>query len=129
MPLSFPLRIPARGGLRIEDYRTALVTLIEGIMVRCVHGSWRGSRHFGLADYLEDASTKPHRLFEAVEEVNKALAELGIPERLAEIRRESRQDESLRGTERFLFILTSGERLSPPKSSGGEHGISAANGR
>lgn len=54
-------------------------------MARSPHGKWAGSPHFGLRDFLEDASTRPERLEEALAELNQAFEDLGMTVRARSI--------------------------------------------
>jgi hypothetical protein len=74
--VAFPLRLE-NGFLRRVDEPSAVLALIE-IMARTPHGSWGGSIHFGLRDYAQGAGGRPEITKAALDELNHALADLGI---------------------------------------------------
>lgn len=74
--VAFPVRLE-NGFLRRFDEPSAVLSLIE-IMARTPHGSWGGSMHFGLRDYIQGAAGRPEATKMALDEMNRALADLGI---------------------------------------------------
>ncbi len=74
--VAFPIRLE-NGFLRRFDEPSAVLSLIE-IMARTPHGSWSGGIHFGLRDYLQEAAGRPAAPKMLLEEINRALADLGI---------------------------------------------------
>jgi hypothetical protein len=74
--VAFPVRLE-NGFLRRFDEPSAVLSLIE-IMARTPHGSWVGSRHFGLRDFLQGAGGRPEFTKTALDELNRALADMGI---------------------------------------------------
>ena len=85
--LAFPMRLEG-GFLRRCPKADAIVSLIR-VMARTPHGSWIGSRHFGLREFFEEARAHPELPAQAVEELNLALQDLDIREyRVEEIVKE-----------------------------------------
>jgi hypothetical protein len=74
--VAFPVRFESVF-LRRFDEPSAVLSLIE-IMARTPHGSWGGSSHFGLRDFLQGAAGRPDVTKMAVDELNRALVDLGI---------------------------------------------------
>jgi uncharacterized protein YjiS (DUF1127 family) len=106
--VAFPVRFE-NGFLRRFDEPSALLSLIE-IMARTPHGSWRGSVHFGLRDYFQGARGRPELTKMALEELNRALADLGIDKyRVESIIRETAVGED---SEVYAISLSSGGQPS-----------------
>lgn len=74
--VAFPMRLE-NGFLRRFDEPSAILSLIE-IMARTPHGSWGGGIHFGLREHLAGAAGRPGLAKAALDELNQALADLGI---------------------------------------------------
>ncbi|HKM80741.1 MAG TPA: hypothetical protein VJY15_07245 [Candidatus Acidoferrum sp.] len=86
--LAFPLRLEG-GFLRRCPKVDAIVSLVS-VMARTPHGSWIGSRHFGLREFFEEARAQTELPSQAIQELNLSLQDLGILEyRVQEIVRES----------------------------------------
>ena len=86
--MAFPLRF-AGGFLRRSDRAEAVLALVR-VMANTPYGSWAGSSHFGLRELLEQSSTRPEKVQVAMEEMNRALEDLGIRDfRVDAITRES----------------------------------------
>ena len=58
------------------------------VMARTPHGSWPGSARFGLRDYLESSGPRAVAAKTALDEMNAALADLGISYRVESLTRE-----------------------------------------
>jgi len=85
--LAFPLRLEG-GFLKRCPEANAIVALVE-VMARTPRGSWIGSRHFGLREFFEEARAHAELSPLAIQELNLALADLGITEyRVEDIVRE-----------------------------------------
>jgi hypothetical protein len=63
--------------LRRTDEVPAVLSLIR-VMANTPHGSWKGCPHFGLRNFFEQARARPDLPQAAIQEVNLALADLGI---------------------------------------------------
>lgn len=63
--------------MRKFDEPSAFLALME-IMARTPHGSWCGSPHFGLRDYLNLTPNSSEVPKLALDELNRALAELAL---------------------------------------------------
>jgi hypothetical protein len=74
--IAFPLRLN-KSFLQRCDEVDAILALIR-VMAVTPNGSWAGSRHFGLRDLFEQARMHPELPAQAVQEVNRALEDLGI---------------------------------------------------
>jgi len=106
--VSFPMRLKS-GFLRRVDGPSAMLALIE-IMARTPHGSWRGSVHFGLRDYLNRSGPQSIAAKRAIDETNAALSDLGIDNyRVESITREQAQPG---GAAVFAVSLVSSEGQS-----------------
>jgi hypothetical protein len=98
--VAFPVRLE-NGFLRRVDEPSAILALIE-MMARTPHGSWPGSPHFGLRDYLHVSGAQGDVAKTALDEVNHALADLGIQN----YRVESLVRETFPGEDSAAFIVT-----------------------
>lgn len=86
--VAFPIRC-REGFLQRCDEPHAILSLIS-VMARTPHGSWAGSRHFGLRDFFEQARQRPELPQLALHELNYALNDLGIRHyRVESIQRET----------------------------------------
>ena len=86
--LAFPLRLE-RGFLKRGPSVNAIVDLVS-VMAKTPHGSWIGSRHFGLREFFEESRAQPGLPWQALQELNLALEDLGILDyRVQEIVKES----------------------------------------
>lgn len=74
--IAFPLRLE-NSFLRRCGPEEAVVSLIR-VMATTPHGSWAGGRHFGIRDLCTQARTRSEVPQEVVQELNRALEELGI---------------------------------------------------
>ena len=74
--IAFPLRLKRAFLERCEE-REAILSLIR-MMAQTPHGSWAGSRHFGVRDFFEQARRQPDLPDRAVDEINQALLDLEI---------------------------------------------------
>ncbi len=87
--LAFPLRL--EGGFLNRCPQVNAILSLVSIMAKTPHGSWIGSRHFGIREFFEDAHAQPSLPSHAIQELNLALEDLGILDyRVQEIVRESR---------------------------------------
>ena len=84
--VAFPMRLE-NGFLRRVDQPAALLALIE-VMARTPHGSWPGSAHFGLRDYLQASLGRSVDAKTAIQEINAAFVDLGIHYRVESLIRE-----------------------------------------
>ena len=71
-------------------------------MANTPYGSWAGCRHFGLRELLEQGVRRPEKVRLAVEELNRALEDLGIVNFLVE----SITSESQAGAEINRWVVT-----------------------
>lgn len=72
------------------------------IMANTPHQSWEGSRYFGLRELLEQNRARPEKIQFAIEEMNRALQDLGVSAyRVAKI-----ASESLPGEEESRWVVT-----------------------
>jgi len=55
----------------------AVLSLIR-VMAQTPHGSWQACPHFGIRDLFEQARARPGLPQNAIQEINLALADLGI---------------------------------------------------
>ena len=76
--VAFPLRIGQRGSLeRSVSPEESVVHLIQ-IMASTPERGWSGSSEFGLRDTLGGLLSRPGSRLTAIEQLNKALEDLGI---------------------------------------------------
>jgi hypothetical protein len=54
------------------------VLALVRVMANTPHGSWAGCCHFGLRELLEQSVTRPEKVQVALDEMNRALNDLGI---------------------------------------------------
>jgi hypothetical protein len=54
------------------------VLALVRVMANTPYRSWAGCPHFGLRELLEQGATRPEKIQFALEEVNRALGDLGI---------------------------------------------------
>ena len=66
--VAFPMRLE-KGFLRRVDGPSAVLALLE-VMARTPHGTWLGSTHFGLRDYLEGTGMRTISNKTALDEIN-----------------------------------------------------------
>jgi hypothetical protein len=97
--IGFPVRLE-NGFLKRFDEPSAIVSLIE-MMARTPHGSWGGSRHFGFRDYVQRSEGRPELARIALDELNRALLDLGIQK----YKVESITRESAKGQESDVFSI------------------------
>jgi hypothetical protein len=102
--VAFPMRLE-NGFLRRVDGPAAMLALIE-LMARTPHGSWPGSPHFGLRDYLQASGPRSVAAKTALDEINRALADLEIPWRVESL---TREEAGGAGSAIFALCLVSGE--------------------
>ena len=74
--IGFPLRLK-KAFLDKCDEREAVLRLVR-IMATTPNGSWKGSKPFGVRDLFERLDRRQNVPREALEEINKALVDLGI---------------------------------------------------
>jgi hypothetical protein len=63
--------------LRRCDEPEAVVAVLR-LMASTPHGSWSGSRHFGIREFFEEARFRPELPQLAIQEANLALEDIGI---------------------------------------------------
>jgi hypothetical protein len=106
--VAFPMRLD-RGFLRRVDGPSAVLALFE-VMARTPRGSWPGSVHFGLRDYLHATGAKSVTNKVVLDEMNAALEELGIQNyRVESLTRELPEGA---GSAVFAISLVSGDGQS-----------------
>jgi hypothetical protein len=71
-------------------------------MAHTPHGSWPGCTRFGLRDLLEQSTMRPETVQLAMDEINRALDELGI----TSFQVESIKNESPAGAEASQWVVT-----------------------
>ncbi len=74
--IGFPLRLN-KAFLDKCDEREAILRLVR-IMATTPNGSWKGGKNFGVRDLFERLDRRQNVPREALEEINKALVDLGI---------------------------------------------------
>lgn len=92
--IAFPLRLN-NSFLRRSEEVDAILSLIR-VMATTPHGSWAGTRHFGIRDLFEQGRVRPELPAQAMQEINRALEDLGITHyRVQSIAKEpqAKQDE------------------------------------
>ena len=81
--------------MRRTDEVQAVLSLIR-VMASTPHGSWEGCPHFGMRDFFEQARTRPDLPQAAIQEMNLALADLGIVNiRVESISKESQESRDV----------------------------------
>jgi hypothetical protein len=65
------------GFLRRCDGPEAVLSLVR-VMANTPQGSWAGCPHFGLRDLLEQSSLRQEKVQLAMDQINRALQDLGI---------------------------------------------------
>ena len=86
--VAFPLRLE-KNFLAKCDEAEAVMQLLR-VIARTPHGSWKGSKHFGVRDLFEGARTARDLPELARREINLAFEDLGITRyRVAEITAET----------------------------------------
>lgn len=81
-------------------------------MANTPHGSWAGCREFGLRDLLEQGSTRAEKIQAVLENMNRALDDLGI----VAFRVESITRESPPGSEISQWVVTLASTADPTKT-------------
>lgn len=92
------------GFLRRCSVPEAVLSLIR-VMANTPHGSWAACPEFGFRDLLEESNTRPEKIGEAIEVLNRALESLGV----VNFRVEAMTRDSAVGAEigQWTIILTS----------------------
>lgn len=106
--VAFPMRLE-KGFLRRADGPSAVLALFE-VMARTPRGSWPGSIHFGLRDYLQATGAKSVGNKAVLDEMNAALDELGIQNYRVESL--AREQPAGSGSAVFAISLISGDGQS-----------------
>ncbi len=76
--VAFPLKVDSRAWLaRFANPADSLVALLR-IMCRTSRGGWQGSPDFGLKESLASLNSRHAARQEIINQVNRALADLGI---------------------------------------------------
>jgi len=88
------------------------------VMANTPYGSWAGCEHFGLRELLEQGLRRPEKIRLAVEEMNRALGDLGITNFLVE----SIANESPAGAEVNRWVVTLASRMDHTKTYSFEWG-------
>lgn len=88
------------------------------VMANTPHGSWQGCKHFGLRELLEQSSRRPEKVRLAVEELNRALDDLGIVSFVVE----SITSQSPAGAEVSHWVVTLASREDRTKTYSFEWG-------
>ena len=81
-------------------------------MATTPHASWAGCSYFGLRELLEQSSTRPERVQFAMDEINRALDDLGI----ANFRVEGITRDSVSGAEVGQWTVTLASSADPTKT-------------
>ncbi len=71
-------------------------------MATTPHQSWAGSPHFGLRELIEQGRARPEKIQFAVEEMNRALEDLGV----TSYRVDKIAPESVPGEEESRWVVT-----------------------
>jgi len=74
--LAFPLKLD--GAFLSRTGKTDAVVQLLRLMGQTPHGSWKGSKHFGLRNLLDGPDSRSGNTRVAVLEINRALEDLGI---------------------------------------------------
>ena len=110
MFIAFPLRLDNAFLKRCEEPE-AILALVR-VMATTPHGTWAGSPHFGLRDWFEQARTRPELPQLAVQEINRALDDLGITH--YKVQSIAAESPTHRDVDSYVVTLadTSGETLT-----------------
>lgn len=74
--LAFPLKLD--GAFLSRTDKTDAVLQLLRLMAQTPHGSWKGSKHFGLRNLIQDSGGRSGGPRAAVIEINRSLEDLGI---------------------------------------------------
>ena len=86
--LSFPLRLDGSFLSRC-DKSESVVQLLR-LMAQTPHGSWKGSKNFGLRNLMQESARRGSATRQATEAINNALKDLGIDDwKVVSIERDS----------------------------------------
>jgi hypothetical protein len=100
--IASPLRLQESGLLRREDRSASVLSLLQ-MMARTPQGSWRACPEFGLRDLFEDGRSRADLPRLVADRINRAFADLGLPEyQASEVVRELSLD---RGTDTYSIRL------------------------
>jgi hypothetical protein len=81
-------------------------------MANTPHGSWTGCPQFGLRDLLEQSNSRSEKVQVAMEQINRALEDLGI----TNFRVEAMTRDSVAGTEVGQWTITLASTTEPGRT-------------
>ncbi|MGO9086255.1 MAG: hypothetical protein ACLP6G_13130 [Terriglobales bacterium] len=81
-------------------------------MANTPHGSWPGCPYFGLRELLEQSGMRQEKVQVAMDQINRALEDLGI----TNLRVEAMTRDSLRGAEVGQWTITLASTTEPGRT-------------
>ena len=81
-------------------------------MANTPHGSWAGCPHFGLREILEESSTRSEKVQVAMDQINRALEDLGI----TNFQVEAITRDSVAGAEVGQWTITLASTVEPGRT-------------